>query len=340
MSLRLQRRVWIAFLMVGSVMLLGTLAYWLILGWSLSDAIYMTFTTVTTVGFGEVHPLDLTGRAITIFLLLFGVGAVLYALTMIGQFIIEGEMQYLFRSNRMEREADRLNGHVIVCGYGRMGRIVAEELRNRHFPLIIIEKQPEKIQPILDREYPVIHGDATSDDMLRKAGIDRARAVVCVVESDAENLYITLSARVLNPKIFILARCYEETAVEKLHRAGADKVIFPYQIGARQMAEFITRPAVMEFLEMALGRANLKLAMHETKVPAGSFLDGVSLAASGLRKNFNVIVVGVRRSDQADMTFNPGTDFPLSAGDVLILLGEPEKMERLLADLGRPAAQS
>jgi voltage-gated potassium channel len=340
MALRLQQRLWAAFLMAAAVIALGTLGYWLVLGWSLSDALFMTLTTITTIGYGEVRPLDGAGRAFTIVLILFGVGTALYAFTMITQFVVEGEVRNLFRRNRMEREATRLSGHVIICGYGRMGKIVTEELRQRRFPLVVIEQQPDKIQEILDLGGLVIRGDATSDEVLRKAGIERARAIVCVVESDAENLYITLSARVLNPKIFVLARCTEETAVEKLRRAGADKVIFPYQLGARQMAEFITRPALMEFLEMALGMANLHLAMHELTVPPGSFLDGVTLSSSGLRKNYNAIVVGVKRSHQPEMVFNPGTEFPLSARDVLILMGEPDKMDRLIADLGAAAADT
>jgi voltage-gated potassium channel len=344
MALKLQQRLWAAFLMAAAVIVLGTLGYWLILGWSFSDALFMTLTTITTVGYGEVRRLDAAGRAITIALILFGVGTALYTFTMIAQFVVEGEVRNLFRRNRMEREAARLSGHVIICGYGRMGKIVTEELRQRRFPLIVIEQEADKAQEILDLGGLAFQGDATSDEVLRKAGIERARAIVCVVESDAENLYISLSARELNPKIFILSRCNDEAAAEKLRRAGADKVIFPYRLGARQMAEFITRPALMEFLEMALGKANLQLAMHEMTVPEGSFLDGATLASSGLRKNYNVIVVGVRRSRQPDMVFNPGTEFSLAARDVLLLMGEPDKMDRLMADLGAavssPAQQS
>lgn len=337
MKLKLQQRLWAAFLMAALVITLGTLGYWLVLGWSVSDALFMTLTTITTVGYSEVRPLDATGRALTIALILFGVGTALYTFTMIAQFVVEGEVRNLFRRNRMEREAARLSGHVIICGYGRMGKIVTEELRQRRFPLIVIEHHPDKAQAILELGGLVIQGDATSDEVLRKAGIERARAIVCVVESDAENLYITLSARELNPAIFVLARCTEEAAAEKLRRAGADKVIFPYRLGARQMAEFIARPALMEFLEMALGKANLHLAMHEMTVPVDSFLDGVTLASSGLRKNYNVIVVGVRRDQQPEMVFNPGMEFQLSARDVLLLMGEPDKMDRLMADLGTAA---
>ena len=228
--------------MAALVIAFGTLGYWLVLGWSFSDALFMTLTTIATIGYSEVRPLDATGRAFTIVLILFGVGTALYAFTMIAQFVVEGEVRNLFRRNRMEREAARLSRHVIICGYGRMGKIVTEELHQRRFPLIVIEQQPDKTQEILELGGLVIQGDATSDEVLRKAGIERARAIVCVVESDAENLYITLSARELNPEIFVLARCTEDAAAEKLRRAGADKVIFPYRLGARQMAEVIARP--------------------------------------------------------------------------------------------------
>ncbi len=332
--MKLQRKVYVAFLLVGVIVVSGTIGYHVLMGWSLSDSLYMTLITVTTIGYNEVHPLNTQGRILTQILILFGVGSVLYAFTVLGQFIVEGQIRDLFRRNRMEKKAANLTGHVIVCGYGRMGRIVADELRKQDVSFVIIEHDADVVRQIIETGMLVIEGDATSDEVLRKAGLEHARAVVCVVESDAENLYITLSARVLNREVFILARCNEEAAEEKLRRAGANKVIFPYRIGARQMTEFIVRPNIMEFLEMAFHQENIQLELQEVRIPAASVLDGVTLLNSGLRQKYNVIVVGIRKPDSHSMLFNPGTDSRIEADDILIVLGEPEKMDRLLAELG------
>jgi voltage-gated potassium channel len=233
----------------------------------------------------------------------------------------------------MDMRVAKLSNHVIVCGYGRMGKIIAEELHSRKVPFEIIERDGSVIRDIMEQKYTFLEGDATSDDILRRAGIEQARALVSVVESDAENLYITLSARGLNQNIFILARCSEEAAEAKLYRAGANKVIFPYRLGAKQMAEFILRPNIMEFFEMAFTKGNLHLSIQEMSVPEGSFLDGVELLHSGLRQTYNVVVVGIRKRNIDTMVFNPAVNTKLCPQDILILLGEPEKLEQLADDI-------
>lgn len=233
----------------------------------------------------------------------------------------------------MERAVSRLENHVIICGYGRMGRIVGEELRARGVPFVVIEGVPELARKIQDDDLLVIEGDATRDETLRQAGVEHARAIACVVDSDAKNLYITLSARVLNRKIFILSRCAEESAEEKLRRAGADKVIFPYRAGARQIANTIIHPNVTEFMEMISQRGSIQLEMREFTLPAGSFLEGVALRESRLRESYNLMVVGIRRSGGENMLFNPATDLTLEAGNILMVLGKPENADRLMTDL-------
>jgi voltage-gated potassium channel len=273
------------------------------------------------------------GRVFTIGLLLFGVGTVLYVLTLGAQVLVEGHVRNLFRRRKMEREVSRLKNHVVICGYGRMGRIVGEELKARGVPFVVIEDLPELAQKIQEDGFMVIEGDATRDDSLKQAGIEHARAIACVVDSDAKNLYITLSARVLNRKIFILSRCAEESAEEKLKRAGADKVIFPYRAGARQIANTIIHPNVTEFMEMITQRGSIQLEMREFTLPAGSFLDRVPLRESKLRETYNLMVVGVRQSDEESMLFNPPTELRLEAGNILMILGKPENADRLMTDL-------
>lgn len=329
-----EKRIISAFMIVLLIIVMGTMAYYFILGWTFWDSFYMTLITVSTTGYMEVHPLDATGRAVTICLIIIGVGSALYAFGTVAQYIVEGHIRNLFRRKRMEKEARRLSGHVIVCGYGRMGKILVDELRQRHIPLVVVEKSPAIIDSLGDSHVPVIQGDATSDEILTKANVNRARAIVSVVESDAENLYITLSARELNRDIFIVARCSEEHAVAKLYRAGASKVVFPYGVGAREMAEFIARPNIMKFLETVLLPGDLQLGIQEFTVPEGSFLAGVTLQHSGLRRNYNVIVVAARRAGKEEMAFNPGMDYVLAAGDILVVLGEPDKLGQLLTDLG------
>ncbi|MBP7864746.1 MAG: potassium channel protein [Acidobacteria bacterium] len=320
------------FLML-AIVVVGTGGFRILMGWSLVDSLYMTLTTLTTIGFGEIHPMGVKGRVFTIGLLLVGVGTALYVLTLGAQVLVEGHVRNLFRRRKMERAVSRLENHVIICGYGRMGRIVGEELRARGVPFVVIEGVPELARKIQDDDLLVIEGDATRDETLRQAGVERARAIACVVDSDAKNLYITLSARVLNRKIFILSRCAEESAEEKLRRAGADKVIFPYRAGARQIANTIIHPNVTEFMEMISQRGSIQLEMREFTLPAGSFLDGVPLRKSKLRETYNLMVVGIRRSGGESMLFNPATDLTLEAGNILMILGKPENADRLMTDL-------
>lgn len=329
-----KRRILIAIGVVGLVIAAGTLGYQFLLGWNFSDSLYMTLTTITTVGFKEVHPLEGLGRIWTLCLIFFGVGAMLYALSVVWQFILEGQLQNIFRRNRMERQTFLLTNHVIVCGYGKMGRIVVDELRRRKVPFVVMESMPEVALEAAENDCLVVEGDATHDETLRKAGVEKARAIVCVLDTDAKNLYVTLSARVLNRDIQIIGKCNEEGAGEKFIRAGASKVIYPYRIGARQMTEMILQPTVMAFLETALETSDLQLSLQELSVPRNSFLDGVTLQHSGLRQKYNVILVGVRRAGEEHVRFNPPTSQQLGAGDTLVILSSGETTGKLQSELG------
>lgn len=328
-----RKRILTAAVLVTSILLGGTLGYRVLLGWNVVDSLYMTLTTVTTIGFGEIHEMDARGRVFTMCLIVFGVGSVLYVLSSGAQAILEGHLRNLFRRRRMERKVAGLSNHVIICGYGRMGKIVAEELLARRVPCVIVENGPELAKQIQEEGLSIIEGDATRDDVLKRAGIESARAIACVLDSDAKNLYITLSARELNPKILVLSRCVEESAEEKLRRAGANKLVFPYREGAKQIAATIVHPNVQEFMETILHRGDLRLEMREFTIPAGSFLDGVTLRQSRLREEYNLIVVGLRPAGIETMTFNPPTNSLLKGGDIMVGLGGAGQMDRLLSDL-------
>ncbi len=292
----------------------------------------MTVITITTIGFEEVHPLNETGKVITLFLIFTGLSGFLYGLTALGEFLVEGHLRDYFRSNIMDKKVKKLSNHIIVCGYGRMGRVIVNELIEFKKQFLVLEKDDEKVKELIEKGYPFIKGDATDDSILRKAGIDKAKTILCVMDSDSENLFVTLSARQLNRDIFILARCSKEASEKKLYMAGANKVVFPYKIGAKQMAQFILRPELMQFFEMAFSGEDFKLHINEFKLPIGSFLENVKLKDSKLREKYNIMVVAIRRNKEK-VFVNPPVNFELKAGDILIVVGESENMHRLLKDL-------
>ncbi len=291
----------------------------------------MTVITISTIGFGEVHPLNGVGKIITMFLIFSGLGGFLYGLSAFGEFLIEGHLRDYFRSNMMDKKVKKLSNHIIVCGYGRMGKVIVGELINCKEEFLVIEIDENKIRELIDRGFPFLKGDATDDSILKKAGIERARAILCVMENDSDNLFVTLSARQLNRNIYILARCSKEASEKKLYMAGADKVVFPYKIGAKQMAQFILKPELMQFFEMAFSGEDFKLHINEFKLAKGSFLENVKLKDSKLREKYNIMVVAIRRD--GEIYVNPPGDMSLRAEDILIVVGESENMQILLKDL-------
>ena len=298
----------------------------LIEGWDFLDALYMTIITLTTVGYREVHDLTRAGMLFTIVLLMVGVGTFLYALSAGAKLILEGELQELFGRKRLEKKIKDLRGHYIVCGFGRMGKIICRELKAKHLPFVAIEKNADTSKT--SEDLLLISGDATNDDVLREVGIERAKGLISVLPTDALNLYVVLSARELNPDLYIVARAGEEGSEKKLLRAGADKVVSPYHIGGLRIAHTILRPAVVDFIEFATKTRNLELQMEEVKIPEGSAMAGVSLDQCGIGKELGIIVVGIKRSN-GEMRFNPTSRSNIKAGDTLIALGEISKLKIL-----------
>jgi voltage-gated potassium channel len=328
-TLRLHRLL-LPLVVVTALLLLGTLGYHFVEGWPVLDALYMTVITITTVGFLEVHPLGTSGRLFTMALALGGVFSAFYAAAEFIRAIVTGEIRSVLGRQRMENRLEKLQGHLVVCGYGRMGRLVAEEFSRGGLDFVVIDRDAKVLEDFaLPCGIPLV-GDATADDVLRRARVDRARALVTAAASDADNLFITLSARLLSDKLVIVARADGEGADVKLRRAGATRVVSPYTIGGHRVAQAVLRPNAMDFIELATRSEHLELQIEEIVLGAGSALVGRSLRASPIRRELGIIIVAIRKPG-AGMVFNPASESLLEAGDLLITLGHRQQLDRLEA---------
>jgi voltage-gated potassium channel len=308
----------------------GTFGYIVIEGWRFLDALYMTVITLSTVGFREVHNLSDLGKIFTMVLIFFGVSVIGYIVGSLAQIMFEGQFHRIIGRKKVEKSISALEGHYIICGFGRIGALICKEFAARPLSFVVVEKDAASVERMeLDGHgYLFLRGDATVDDTLLKAGIKKAKGLISVVTSDTENVYITLTARGLNPDLFILARSGEEGSEVKLKRAGANKVVSPYLIGGSRMAQAILRPTVVDFIEIATGHEHLELQMEEILIPDHSVFIGESLASSGFRKETGVIIVGIKK-ECGKMGFNPESHTKLEARDILIVLGEPTAILKL-----------
>jgi voltage-gated potassium channel len=319
-----------ALLVVFILVVGGTVGYMAVEGWSFFDSLYMCVITLTTVGYHEVHGLSVNGRAFTMGLLLTGVFSLFYASTAAIRAIVGGELTGQFGRNRMEKKLQSLKDHIIVCGYGRMGRLVAQEFQQQGNPFVIIERSPDLLADFRAEHGVALTGDATHDETLRLAGIDRARTLVTLAASDADNLFITMSARLMSDKVFIVARAEDEAAEKKLLRAGASRVISPYVIGGQRVAQAVLRPSVVDFIELATRSDYMALQIDETVVHPGSPLCGQPLRETGIRRDLGLIVVAIKRPD-GKMLFNPAPDALIGERDTLITLGPKNQQDQLRA---------
>jgi voltage-gated potassium channel len=311
-----------------SVVFGGTIGYMAIEGWSAWDAFYMTVITVTTVGYKEVHDLSRAGQLFTVVLLFGGVGSALYTFTLLATVVVEGGLPKRLQRRRNQRMLDTMKDHFIICGYGRIGSIVAHQFKRQHIPYVVIERDPARLHEAIDDGGLAVEADASREDVLLRVGIERARGLIAAVGTDAENVYAVLTARVLRPDLLIVGRAETDDATTKLKRAGADRVISPYQIGAMQMAQTALRPAVVDFMALATSSDNLELAMEEVTVTPTSALVDQSLLTANLRQRYGVIVVGIQRKDLR-MEFNPEPDTTIHGGDKLVVLGRPDSLKQL-----------
>lgn len=305
----------------------GTFGYALIEDWSIFEALYMTIITLATVGYSEVHTLSYSGQIFTIFLIIFGVGTIAYTIGSMIQFMVEGQLYQLLGRKKVLKKISRLQGHHIICGYGRIGRLISREFASSHLPFIVVENDPKQCQRLEEDGHLFIEGDATQDEVLERAGILLAKGLITAVTSDSANVFIILTARGINPNLFIMARASEEGAEVKLMRAGANKVVSPYTIGASRMAQAILRPSVVDFIDIATGRKNIELQMEEIPVAQGSRLIDKDLSQSGIRQELGLIIIGIKHDDQ--MIFNPVASTIIRAGHILIALGEIQDIQKL-----------
>jgi voltage-gated potassium channel len=288
----------------------------------------MTITTVTTVGYGEIHPLSQAGMAFTSVLIICGVTYFAYLFASVARVVVGGEVREMLGRRKLEKTIKALRGHYIICGFGRIGEVVAFELAARGLPFLVIETDPGRLTRLEEAGYPYVSGSATDEGVLEEAGIREAKGVISAVRSDADNVFIVLTARGLNPDLFILSRAEEEVSRKKLLRAGADKVVLPYRLGGRRMAEAIAMPAVSDFVDLVVHGRSLELRMEEVRVPVGSRLAGQTVVDSALKANLDLLVVAIRRSS-GEMLFNPQPTATIEEGDTLIVLGEQDNLKRL-----------
>ncbi len=317
-------RLWLSIVIVLVVLFGGTAGYVLVEHQSLLDSLYMTVITLTTVGFKEVFPLSQQGQILTILLILVGYAALSVALANLVSLVVGGEFQRLRERSQMKARIEQLNGHVIICGYGRMGAQVTRQLQTEKVPCVAIDNA--NIHELEEDEILFIEGDATEDNALLAAGLMRARALVTCLSSDADNVYVTLTARELQPHLHIIARADQATTERKLLRAGANEVICPQMIGASQTVNLICRPQVVELLDMASKGVDMEVAQYE--VGSDSQLVGKALRESGIRERAGMMVVAIKRTDGAQL-FGPGPDEVIRGGDQLVLIGRGGLSDRL-----------
>jgi len=306
------------------VVVLGTLGY-VALGFGVMNALFQTVTTVSTVGYREIEPLSRAGQAFTMVLILVGVGAAFYLFGVLMETLIEGRLNELFGRRRMDQSIAATRDHVIICGWGRVGRSIASEVQAAGRRVVLVERNEEVIPPGI----PVVTGDATEDDVLRAAGIERAAALVAAVDSDSANSFITLGARALKPELFIVARARSEESAEKLRRAGANRVVNPQVIGGARMAAFVLRPHVAEFLDVVMHEENLEFRLEEVTVAEESALVGRTVRDARIREETGALVLALRHADGTFRT-NPPPSTEIRPGHVIIAIGTEAELGALV----------
>lgn len=324
----LLRRIWISIALLSTIILIGWAGYVGIEGFSSVDAIFMTIITISTVGFQEVHPLDLAGKVFTIFIILAGTGTLFYVLLSVTEFAIEGHLTGILERRGMQRGIARMQDHFIVCGYGRVGEHIAQELRQAHLPFVVVEKDPERTTVLQALGVMHVEGDAADDHVLMAAGVKVAKGLVAAVDTDAENVFVTLSAKVLNPKLRVVARAVAYEAQDKLTRAGADKTVSTILIGARRMAQLLIYPEIADYLELISRTAAGEYRLAEFTISQSSELAGAILGETDVRGKTGALILAIK-AKEGQINNNPPPTASLRAGDHLIVLGTDEQLKAL-----------
>jgi voltage-gated potassium channel len=325
----LERRLLNIILLFTATILLGGLGYALIEGWSWVDAFYMAIITITTVGFSEVHPLTPAGKLFTSVLILLGVATITYAFTVLTNYLIAGKVGDILEEFKLKHQIGSLEKHYLVCGFGRVGQQVCAQLQQDGQPFVVIEADEARATSAREQDYPVVQADAGEDHVLEQAGILRAKGLVAAVSNDAENMFVVLSARALKQDLLIVARADTEQAISKLMRAGADRVISPYSLGGRLIAQTLVRPDVVDFLDVVLYDNSLKLFLEDLRVTKGCPLDQLTVGEAGIREKTGANVLGIKRGGQ--VIVSPASSTRLEPGDVLVAMGTREELTALAA---------
>jgi voltage-gated potassium channel len=318
----------LSFTLLGLILALGVVGYHFIEDMSFFDGLYMTLITISTVGFQEIKPLSTAGRVLTMVIITTGIMTAAYTIGTLLRSFIEGELSKTFGRRKLEKKIAQLDGHYIICGYGRIGSMVCAELRDHGKECVVIENRPSSIERMNEDRVLYLALDATVDSTLIEAGIMRAKGIVTAVGSDADNVFITLTAKGLRPDIFVLSRASDEKNEIKLRRAGANRVVSPYLIGGKRMAHVLIRPTVVDFIDIAVSEGSLGLQMEECRIQPTSNLVGKNLVESNLRKDYGVIIVLIKKHGGA-MIFNPQSGEVLEGNDILVVLGKKEDMRRM-----------
>jgi voltage-gated potassium channel len=323
-------RIFLCLILLAAVVITGSAGFHFIEHWGWFDAFYMTLTTMTTIGYGEIHPLSHAGRIFNSFLIVFAVFSGGFTIATFSQALLQFEFGKAFGRRRMERELAKLSGHYIICGAGRVGRTVARELRARGQSIVFIEKNTDRAEWAANEKIPVVLGSASSEDCLKRAHIDTAKGFVAAVGSDPENLYIVLTARGFRSDLKIIARASEEEATSKLLRAGASQVLSPYFFVGSRIAQLLLRPNVLDFIDAAFGTERLDVEIGEVRIDAKSRLVGKKLGDAGIRQQADVIILGVKPAEGA-LLFNPAPEAVIRASDTLIVIGADTQLKKLEA---------
>ncbi len=320
-------RLRLALALVLTIFVIGTIGFWAF-GLPFIDAMYMTITTITTVGYRELNGPDISNaeKVFTMGVIVTGVSTVLYTFTLVVQTIVEGQLREFVGRRRMDKRISEMHDHVIVCGWGRVGRAVAREMARDGADVVVVDENADRVAGI---DLPAVVGDATHDSTLRAAGIERARALIAALDGDAENLFVTLSSRAIKADLFIVARARQDESVEKLSRAGADRVVNPQELGAARMASFVLQPNVAEFVDVVMHERSMDFRMREVEIPQGSKIAGTTLRDADLRHRAGALVLALR-GDDGTFTTNPDPDIVLHPRNIIVAVGTEEALQELV----------
>ena len=323
--------------MLALVVSMGTAGYMILEKWNFLDSLYMTIITISTVGFSEIHPLNTDGRILTMAVLISGLGVLGYVVGTLTRSFVEGQLLGFMGRKKLEREIQKLKGHYVICGYGRVGQIICEEIKKtRPTPIVVIDKGDHVAAKVEEEGYFFLLGDATEEECLLRAGIRAAKALVTALDSEADNVYITITAKGLNPKLYLLARAGRIGSEKKLIHAGANVVVSPHQIGGFRMAQALLRPTVTEFFDFTLADPHIAFTIEEIPVSPSSKLSDVTLIDSGIRRQLDLIVVAIKKPS-GEMLYNPASHTQIEIGDTLIALGQKSNLIELAKLLGNTA---